>query len=113
MSIFQNAGARWNLEEDEQLKNLFLNHGMSIEEISKIHKRTVLAITQRLIKNKLIEDPNFIKTELLNLEKTNRGDNAIVLLSEILSKHISEINEKLDLINTKLNKFSILDDIDE
>ena len=107
MCSYKNAGSAWNAEEDEQLKNLFINYGMPIQEISNIHKRTPEAIRQRLVKHELIKDINFLKTELVNLEKTKISEgireNGIVLLTEILSTHISKINEKLESIDIKLN----------
>ena len=107
MSSYHNAGSHWNPEEDEQLKNLFSKYGMSIQEISNIHKRTPEAIRLRLVKHNLIKDLNFVKTELIDLEKTKISDgireNGIVLLTEILSKHISKINERLERIESKVN----------
>ena len=43
------AGARWTIEEDEQLAREY-EEGLSIDEIADIHKRTPFAIDTRLRK---------------------------------------------------------------
>jgi hypothetical protein len=102
-----NSGSLWTTDEDEQLKNLYTKYNMDILEIAKIHKRSTEAIRLRLVKNGLIKDDNFIKTELVDLEKNKIAsgirENGISLLSEILSKHFTEINEKIDNLELKLN----------
>ncbi len=106
-----NSGALWTTDEDEQLKNLHSKYNMDILEISKIHKRSAEAIRLRLIKNKLIKDENFIKTELVDLENSKRGngigENGFILLSEIISKHFTQINERIDNLENKLNKLEL------
>jgi len=96
-----NSGSFWTSEEDEQLKKLYTKYNMDILEIAKIHKRSNGAIRSRLIKHKLIKDDNFIKTELVNLEK-NKIPNGIVLLSGIISKHFNEINQRIDNLELKI-----------
>ena len=62
------------------------------------------------------EDDNFIKTELVNLEKNKIAsgirENGISLLSEILSKHFTEINEKIHNLELKLNNLNELNGLD-
>jgi hypothetical protein len=102
-----NSGALWTTDEDEQLKTFHTKYNMDILEIAKIHKRSTEAIRLRLIKHNLIKDENFIKAELVNLEKNKVAngihENGFVLLSEIISKHFSEINERMDKFEAKLN----------
>jgi hypothetical protein len=102
-----NSGALWTTDEDEQLKTLYTKYNMDILEIIRIHKRSTEAIRLRLIKHNLIKDENFIKAELVNLEKNKVAngihENGVFLLSEIISKHFSEINERMDKLEAKLN----------
>ena len=107
-----NSGALWTTDEDEQLKSFHTKYNMDILEISKIHKRTPEAIRLRLIKHNLIKDENFIRTELVNLEKNKKangmgGENGFVLLSEIISKHFVEINKRIDNLESKINSLDL------
>ena len=106
-----NSWALWTTDEDEQLKTFHTKYNMDILEIAKIHKRSAEAIRLRLIKHNLIKDENFIKAELVNLEKNKRengiGENGFVLLSEIISKHFSEINKRMDSLEDKINSLNL------
>ena len=85
---------------------------MDTNEIADIFKRTPYAIKCRLIKLNLIDDGNFIKKELLELEKIERNNiprrNEIEMLSEIISKYFLKLETKINELNKKS-----LNDIDE
>ena len=81
---------------------------MDTNEIAEIFKRTPYAIKCRLIKLNLIDDGNFIKKELLELEKINPGRNGIEMLSEIISKHFLKLEAKINELSKKS-----LNDLDE
>ena len=102
-----NSGSLWTSDEDEQVKIFYTKYNMNISEIAKIHKRSTEAIRLRLIKHNLIKDGNFIKAEIVDLEKSKRAngiyENGIVLLSEIISKHFTEINQRIDNLELKIN----------
>jgi len=106
------SGNHWTQTNDKHLKKLFLI--MDINEIADIFKRTPHAIKCRLIKLNLTDDGNFIKKELLELEKIEINNNniprrnGIEMLSEIISKHFLKLEAKIN----ELNKRS-LNDIDE
>ena len=106
-----NSWTLWTTDEDEQLKTFHTKYNMDISEIAKIHKRSTEAIRLRLIKHNLIKDENFIKAELVNLEKNKTADgiseNGFVLLSEIISKHFSEINKRMDSLEDKINSLNL------
>ena len=104
-----NAGAFWKPEEEEQIKTFYLKYKMEIPEIAKIHKRSNEAIRLRLIKLNLIKDDNFIKAELLGTKReTNEGinDHPLMVLTEILSKHLSQQNEKIKLLEKRIDELS-------
>jgi len=109
--LMANSWALWTTDEDEQLKTFHTKYNMDISEIAKIHKRSTEAIRLRLIKHNLIKDENFIKAELVNLEKNKTADgireNGFVLLSEIISKHFSEINKRMDSLEDKINSLNL------
>ena len=99
----QNTGKNWTLDEDTQLTTFFVKYKMDIQEIAKIHKRGLEGIRFRLIKLGLIEnESNFIKQELIELEKDNNGKNGMLLLTEIISKHFAEYDQKLSLLEDKI-----------
>ena len=50
----ENKGKIWDEDEDEKLKNAFLE-GRTIEELAKIHKRTTGSIHARLEKHRFID----------------------------------------------------------
>ena len=104
------SGNIWTQTEDKHLKKLFLI--MDTNEIADIFKRTPYAIKCRLIKLNLIDDGNFIKKELLELEKIERNNiprrNEIEMLSEIISKYFLKLETKINELNKKS-----LNDIDE
>jgi len=54
---------------------------------------------------------DFIKTEVLKLEKFNRengianeGEHGFSLLTQIVSKHFLRLNKKIKLLDEKINK---------
>ena len=104
------SGNIWTQTEDKHLKKLFLI--MDTNEIADIFKRTPYAIKCRLIKLNLIDDGNFIKKELLELERIERNNiprrNEIEMLSEIISKYFLKLETKINELNKKS-----LNDIDE
>jgi hypothetical protein len=105
------SGRPWTNEEDQQLTDFFVNYKMDIPKISDIHKREEPEIKERLEILKLIKQENFIKYEIIEFEKDKRNEgfnsgNGLFVLSAILSKHISKINERLDIIETRLRIFS-------
>jgi len=105
------SGRPWSNEEDEQLTDFFVNYNMDIPRISNIHKREEPEIKERLEILKLIKQEDFIKYEFIEFEKDKRNEgfnpgNGFFVLSSILSKHISKINERLDIIETRLRIFS-------
>ena len=100
----------WTTDEDERLNIFYTKYNMSIPEIAKIHKRNDQSIHLRLIKNGLIKDPDFIKTEVLKLEKFNRengiaNENQFSFLTQIISKHFLKLNKKIKLLDQEINKF--------
>ena len=104
------SGRSWSNEEDEQLTDFFVNYKMDIQKISDIHKRQEPEIKERLEILKLIKQEDFIKHEYLEFVKDKRNEgfnsgNGFFVLSAILSKHISKINERLDIIETRLRIF--------
>jgi hypothetical protein len=104
------SGRSWTNEEDEQLTDFFVNYKMDIQKISDIHKRQEPEIKERLEILKLIKEEDFIKHEYLEFVKDKRNEgfnsgNGFFVLSSILSKHISKINERLDIIETRLRIF--------
>ena len=103
----QNSGKNWSNDEDTQLTNLFVKYHMDIAEIAKLHKRGVEAIRFRLIKLGLIEnESNFIKQELIELDKDNNGKNGTLLLTEIISKHFIEYDKRINLLESKINELT-------
>ena len=105
------SGRPWTNEEDQQLTDFFVNYKMDIQKISDIHKRQEPEIKERLEILKLIKQEDFIKHEFIEFEKDKRNEgfnsgNGFFVLSAILSKHISKINERLDIIETRLRIFS-------
>jgi hypothetical protein len=97
-------GAPWTKHEEDQLTKLFVKYKMDIDEISSIHKRSPEAIRMRLVKLELITDINFIKTELMDMEKNNRGISGLLLLTQIMSKHLEEHSARIDSLVQQLAK---------
>ena len=97
-------GAQWTKHEEDQLTKLFVKYKMDIDEISSIHKRSPEGIRMRLVKLELITDRNFIKTELMAMEKNNRGISGLLLLTKIMSKHLEEHAARIDSLVQQLAK---------
>ena len=90
----------WTPTEDEHMRTLFVIYKQDISTIAKIHQRSETDIKLRLVKLKIIKDNNFIMADLIELEneRARQGKshgNGFVSLSQVLSNHISELNEKI------------------
>ena len=90
----------WTPVEDEHMRTLFIIYKQDISTIAKIHQRSEADIKLRLVKLKIIKDNNFIMAELIEFEneRARQGKcqgNGFVSLSQVLSNHISELNEKI------------------
>ena len=97
-------GAPWTKTEEDQLTKLFVKYKMDIDEISSIHKRSPEAIRMRLVKLELITDINFIKTELMAMEKNNPAISSLLILTQIMSKHLDEHAGRIDSLVEQLAK---------
>jgi len=101
-----NIGIHWTNAEDIQLKKLFLKYKMDISEISKIHKRSFEEIKVRLLKLNLIEEEgNFIKKEVNKLMYLGEECSITDIFCKVMSKHFLEQNEKIKLLELKLELF--------
>ena len=107
-----NSGCRWYVDEDEQLKKLYVKYKMDISEIAQIHKRSTEAIKLRLIKLGLIQetvcnDSHNIVWNLL-VEKYGHSlkpeKNVLKDMCAIVSVNILELSEKVNVLEAKLNK---------
>jgi len=57
----ERAGAPWSTEECEQLIDEYKNKGLSVQEISKIHKRNMTGVASRLRKLNIVESRVAVK----------------------------------------------------
>ena len=112
----ENETSNWYKMEDNLLINLYKNHNLSFDELSKIHKRSNLCIKNRLIKLGVIEDnSNFIYKELVELTSNNRSINKITLLCQILSDRFKKYYKRLEALEKEisdLKEFKSLNEID-
>ena len=99
---------QWTSTEDEHLITLFITYKQDIQTIAKIHQRSETDVKLRLVKLKIIKDNNFIMAELIEFEyeRARQGKShgsGFVSLSQILSNHISELNEKIQKLEDTID----------
>jgi len=94
----------WYTMEDSLLVKLYTVHGLDLDELSKIHKRTPETLRKRLIKLKVIEDnSNFILKELESLIVQDRSINKITLLCQLLSDRFKKYYRKMESLEKELS----------
>ncbi len=97
------AGKRWQTVEDNQLASEYRSN-VSIQEMAKIHQRTTVAISSRLVKLGLMEDrytdPRCLEGDYdkskSNIALQNRGKSTE---SEAKMRTIEEVNNAKDKLN--------------
>ena len=83
----ENAGLRWDKQEDQQLIKLFTKYKMNIPDIASIHMRSTESIRLRLIKLNLILEPDQENNKFneMYLEFQLFKNKILLLESEIIS----------------------------
>ena len=98
-----NSGTIWSKNEEEQLQTLYVNYKVNIPELSKIHKRPEEEIRIRLIRlNLLINEDNFIQTEVEELKNENGDADGMLILTEVISKHLNIQQQKINVLELKV-----------
>ena len=104
-----NSGTIWSKNEEEQLQTLYVNYKVNIPELSKIHKRPEEEIRIRLIRlNLLVNEDNFIKTEVEELKNENGDADGMLILTEVISKHLNIQQQKINVLELKVKLLNIL-----
>jgi len=104
----------WYKMEDSLLINLYKNHNVSLEDLSKIHKRSTISIKKRLIKLGIIEDTsNFIYKELIDLQSSDRNINKIILLCQILSDRFKKYYKRVSELEKEINDLKELKSLND
>ena len=76
------AGIKWAEEESQELMNR-INEGMSLEDIAKIHQRTITAVKSRIMSNAL----NIMKEKKMSFDEVSKLVNISVDDLENYKKH--------------------------
>jgi hypothetical protein len=113
MELYSNAGKPWSQEEDEKLKDLYLNKKLSVLEICQIHKRFPGGIMSRIKSLGLVtndfeirdfekiteyirsEEFQNLKKEVLNARKLNKTKSNPTNEMESMKESIVELKNEI------------------
>jgi hypothetical protein len=85
------AGIKWTEEESQELMK-HLNDGMSLEDIAKIHQRTVSGVKNRIMLNAL----NIMKEKKISFDEVSKLVNISVFDLENYKQYQDNKEEKID-----------------
>ena len=102
----ENAGCRWDKNEDQQLVKLYTKYKMDIFDIALIHMRSSESIRLRLIKLNLIKD-NFSEIQEIGVDIKKFNEMCMEF-----RKYVSETNKKLFLLKFNLKNQVEINGID-
>lgn len=69
-----NNGSLWSNEEQDKLKNAYLNENKSVDELATIHKRTIGGILSRLKKMDVLKDSDKERIVVVIKNKNNKNE---------------------------------------
>jgi hypothetical protein len=97
----ENAGCRWDKNEDQQLIKLYTKYKMDIFDIASIHKRSSESIRLRLIKFNLIKD-TYSVSEIHEIREFGTDIKKFNEMCMEFRKYIYETNKKLFSLETEI-----------
>jgi hypothetical protein len=104
-----NIGKLWTKEEENELKNEYVNKNLTIDEIAGHHKRFTGGILARLKKLNLLREVDEEKYELEiekkkkenDLLKDSKDDKNMLKIIEMLTSIQEQINELKEIVESK------------